>query len=130
MLRAYVVTSLRRKGSVTYYFREPFANDILIFKSPPLLQEVGYTDDGVYIKGIVAKEGDVVEACEGKLIVNGVVRNKDFILEAPFYNMTPITVLENSNSYDLLVCLDELADHIPSSLDFKYQHHGNPSIAI
>lgn len=44
-----------------------------------------------------------MEACEGKLIVNGVVRNKDFILEAPFNNTTPITVLENSNSYDLLV---------------------------
>ncbi|XP_010491643.1 PREDICTED: thylakoidal processing peptidase 1, chloroplastic-like [Camelina sativa] len=77
---------------VSYFFRKPEVSDIVIFKAPPILLEHGYSCNEVYIKRIVASEGDWVEIRDGKLFVNDVVQEEDFVLEPMSYGMEPMYV--------------------------------------
>ncbi|KAK8354292.1 hypothetical protein V6Z11_A05G211100 [Gossypium hirsutum] len=73
---------------VSYFFREPEVSNIVIFRAPPILQVgIWIQYNGVFFKRIVAKAGDCVEACDGKLFINGVAQDEDFVLEPLAYKM-------------------------------------------
>ncbi|KXZ54640.1 hypothetical protein GPECTOR_4g706 [Gonium pectorale] len=97
---------------VTYRFiRDPVPGDVIIFHPPREISPEPsiFGDDNVYIKRVVAVEGDVIEVREGRTYVNGVARTEPFIAERPLYEMPKLLVPpgdvfvmgdNRNNSYD------------------------------
>ena len=61
---------------------------------PVLQRELGYPPGEVFIKRVVAVQGDTVEVRKGKLVLNGVPMTEPFILEPPAYSLPQQTVPE------------------------------------
>lgn len=94
---------------VTYFLRheEPRVGDIVIFRPP--FGPQGPLTDNVFIKRVVALEGDVLEVHDGVLFVNGKARFEPYLNERPRYDLPKLRVPEGylfvmgdnrNNSYD------------------------------
>ncbi|XP_073020941.1 thylakoidal processing peptidase 1, chloroplastic-like [Primulina eburnea] len=79
---------------VSYVFRQPEVSDIVIFKAPSILQELGFSSSDVFIKRVVATAGDSVEVRDGRLVINGIAQEEDFISEPLEYELDLLIVPE------------------------------------
>ncbi|MFB5066506.1 MAG: signal peptidase I [Candidatus Wallacebacter cryptica] len=72
---------------LTYRFREPRHGDIVVFKYPANPKEE-------FIKRVIAVPGDAVAIAGGKVYVNGVVIEEDYIAETTIRGFNPHIVPE------------------------------------
>jgi len=72
--------------------RPPVAGDVIIFHPGQGVGRKSFLGDDVFIKRVVAVEGDKVEVHDGTLFVNDTPRTEPFINEAPAYVMSPLVV--------------------------------------
>ncbi|NER80748.1 MAG: signal peptidase I [Leptolyngbya sp. SIO1D8] len=77
---------------ISYRFRSPHPKDIIVFRPPPQLREYGYTGKQAFIKRIIATPGETITVMDHQVFVDGIPLPESYVLEAPDYNMVPVTV--------------------------------------
>ncbi|CAA7396745.1 unnamed protein product [Spirodela intermedia] len=77
---------------VSYYLRNPSINDIILFRPPKNLQDIGYKKEDVLIKRIVAKAGDFVEVRQGELSINGAAQKEISTARQPAHRIESLRV--------------------------------------
>ena len=77
---------------ITYYKHDPQVGDVVIFHPPKTDKTSWALTREVFIKRIVAQEGDQVEVKGGTLYVNGISRGKELKLEPMQYTLPTVTV--------------------------------------
>jgi signal peptidase I len=77
---------------VSYRLHPPQPGDIVVFNPPPQLTALGYDFRQAFIKRVIGAPGQTVRVSQGQVLVNGQPLAEPYILEAPEYEMLPLTV--------------------------------------
>ena len=79
---------------VSYRFGDIHRGDIIVFRSPPQLQEFGYEANQAFIKRAIAYGGETVAVTNGIVYVNERPLTENYIAQLPQYDLLPVTIPE------------------------------------
>jgi signal peptidase I len=77
---------------ISYRFRPPLHQDIVVFEPPLQLQKQGFTKDDAFIKRIIGEPEQTVSVQDGKVFVNQRVLQESYIAEPPNYFLESLKV--------------------------------------
>ncbi|MGB7086420.1 MAG: signal peptidase I [Phormidesmis sp.] len=78
---------------ISYRFNPPERGDIIVFQAPQsALDAVGSTSQDAYIKRVVGLPGETVEIKNGKVFIDDVALEEEYIQAPPTYTWGPQTV--------------------------------------
>ena len=79
---------------LSYHFHPPIDGDIVVFDPPEQLQREGYSKNQAFIKRVIATSGETVKVENGKVYVNDIPLEEDYIAAPPEYALPPQHVPE------------------------------------
>jgi len=74
-------------NKASYFFSDPQRGEVIILWPP-------FESDTPFIKRVIAVPGDTVEVRNGKVFINDISLNEEYIKEPPRYTMPPETIPE------------------------------------
>jgi signal peptidase I len=78
-------------NKVCYRSSGPQRGQVIVFNPPPPNDESRYP----FIKRVIGLPGDTVEIKDGKVFLNGIALQEEYIMAPPNYTMSPIEVPDN-----------------------------------
>jgi len=77
---------------VSYRLQSPMQGDIVVFRPPAILQDLGYRNDQAFIKRIIGEPGQIIQVTAGQVIVDETPLSETYIAAPPNYEMPAVQV--------------------------------------
>ncbi|BAW95844.1 signal peptidase I [[Synechococcus] sp. NIES-970] len=114
---------------LSYHFQPVHQGDVVVFRTPPQLELLGYNPQQAFIKRVIATAGQTVSVHNGSVYVDQEPLTEPFIAAKPDYELPELTVPEHTffvlgdnrnNSNDSHIWGFVPAEHIIGHAIFKF----------